>query len=683
MEGTIELSFYSEYTSHIYRNHNGKDLEYDVARPVPFDMDGDGIIEAVVVPSSRVVVSTMEKDVHHHVHTQQDEWSLKVLDLRPLHATHPSFHKNNHIYNQYTMLPIRPDAIFKSNAKSSVPVKISAGQIMLRSEEDKTYLCGKARKDANEKCTFTRTEAETAAAAAEEEVEENETFHGQEAKYIKNRWQGIPSVATLWSDGNVTLHGITNTKDRGLELDMIELWNVNPFQSTNSWIDFTEVGLLLENDASIGRYGALILAAKYYMPNDDGDDDVMASMYIAFDLLTGEILWSNESQKDMNHDKVQSDIDCNSLINKTRGILPHAFSHQTNKRGSIERDTLLLSTRIYPHDNPKEENGVGTTAMKSKHTRSYWLVNFLTQTRLSRAKYQRHPSKTNVNSNAIIFHHRHGVDVLSAKGGQNLCRQSLLENVVHADLNSDGIMEHLHFESNSKFQKSTKPPCESTIISNVGGEQHNTTIHLCEDESVYSMFHQFGGVSAALPLLVESDDERGTMTYDIVYALNNGIVKRFDFHGHCKWTSRATNHDFPSWDAASPQLGHLSRIDSRSMHTYGSTSTSTAPFALTGDDKIALFTIGRGRLLDQISLPQMSVWKPILSDMNGDGTTDVLIVTTDGIWGYCVQITAIGSTFLWIMNAFLFLFLFIVFMVAFLDETSQDFPRSTDCLPDM
>jgi hypothetical protein len=67
--------------------------------------------------------------------------------------------------------------------------------------------------------------------------------------------------------------------------------------------------------------------------------------------------------------------------------------------------------------------------------------------------------------------------------------------------------------------------------------------------------------------------------------------------------------------------------------------------------------------------------------MNGDGTTDVLIVTTDGIWGYCVQITAIGSTFLWIMNVFLFLFLFIVFMVALLDESSQDFPRSTDCLP--
>lgn len=685
IEGSIELSFYSEYTSHISRNHNGEDLEYDVARPVPFDVDGDGIIEAVVVPSySRVLVGEHVYDTN-----TQEEWSLKVLDLRPLHSSHPSFHKNNHAStSHHTMLPIRPDIIFTSNKKRSVPVKISTGQIILFDNEDKKYSCGKT----GEKCHSNGTRAGD---------------KGEEENYVKNRWHGIPSIATLWSDGNVTLHGITATKDTGFELGMVELWNVNPFQTSRSWIEFREAVLLLENNAPIGRYGALVLAAKYYKSNED--DEVVSTIYVSFDLLTGDILWTNEYRnegdgsgdpttltvehpndhlfKDATHmpsvDAKEEFQDCHSLINNvTRGILTHAFSHRMNKRGSMERDTQLLSTPTRPGDNPQEQNEEFTGA-QPKQKREYWMMKRLTQSR-SKVRYKTHPSKTKLISDALVFHNRQGVDVLSAKDGKILCQQPLLENVFYADLDSDGIMEHLHFVSHSKFQKSTMSSCASVISSNAVEKQHNTTLHLCKDENVHSIFHPLGGVSATLPLIVENGVERGEITQDIVYALNIGIVKRFDIHGHCKWTARLPNYDFPSWDAASPQLGYLSPIDSsRSMDTSSSTSASTKPFILAGDDKIALFTIGRGRLLDQISLPQTSVWKPILSDLNGDGTTDVLIVTTDGIWGYCIQITAIGSAFLWIMNAFLFLFLSIAFLLALLDGSSQDFPRSTDCVPDL
>jgi len=701
IEGTIELSFYSEYTSHIHRKHKGQDLEYDVARPVQFDMDGDGIVEAVVVPSSSSRGGGLVAEDGHDGKTQYDDWSLNVLDLRPLHNTYSSFYKNdnvdnnrNHHHHHHSMLPIRPNAIFTSNKKSSVPVKISTGQIFLRDDADKKILCGKKWQDASEKCPHADNK--------EEDDNKEEMRHKLETKYIKNRWQGIPSIATLWSDGSITLHGITATQDTGFELGMVELWNVNPFKTTLSCIDFVEASLLLVNDAPIGKYGsALILAAKYYSylsneNDDDEEEEVVASINAAFDLLTGDMLWMNETgsthmtsmdatSADLNNDdKEQSITDCQSLMHVSRGILHHSFSHQTKKRGSIERDTLLITTHIDLHGNSNEQNDIDTeTKSKSKHTSRYWMVRYWAEARSTRARHQKHPSKTNFTSNAIVFHNRQGIDILSLKDGEHLCHQSLLENVFHADLNSNDIMEHLHFVSDSDVPKSSKHTCKSLIIWDASKQDQNTTLHLCEGEHIRSMFHQVGGVSASLPLIVETNDDRGRMVYDIVYALNIGIVKRFDIHGHCKWTSRAANNEFPSWDAASPQLGYMSRIASKNMNTYGSTSSTTTPFLLAGDDKIALYTIGQGRLLDQISLPQISVWKPILFDMNGDGTTDVLIATADGIWGYNIQITTIGSSFLWIMNTFLFLFLFIAFMIVLPDDSTPDFQRSTDYIPDI
>ena len=63
-------------------------------------------------------------------------------------------------------------------------------------------------------------------------------------------------------------------------------------------------------------------------------------------------------------------------------------------------------------------------------------------------------------------------------------------------------------------------------------------------------------------------------------------------------------------------------------------------------DKIAIVSSMSGRVVAIMPLSQLSkIQRPYLFDMNGDGTSDIVVVTNDAIWGYTVFIrTTNGSS---------------------------------------
>lgn len=48
-----------------------------------------------------------------------------------------------------------------------------------------------------------------------------------------------------------------------------------------------------------------------------------------------------------------------------------------------------------------------------------------------------------VKPNALVAHLRDGVEILHLYTGRPLCRLSLKRDVLHADINSDGVIDHL------------------------------------------------------------------------------------------------------------------------------------------------------------------------------------------------------------------------------------------------
>ena len=62
-----------------------------------------------------------------------------------------------------------------------------------------------------------------------------------------------------------------------------------------------------------------------------------------------------------------------------------------------------------------------------------------------------------------------------------------------------------------------------------------------------------------------------------------------------------------------------------------------------------------GVILSSVSYPQASVARPILADLSGDGTSDIIVISTDAVWGYKVSIRASSASFLRIVSGLLFM----------------------------
>ena len=54
-------------------------------------------------------------------------------------------------------------------------------------------------------------------------------------------------------------------------------------------------------------------------------------------------------------------------------------------------------------------------------------------------------------------------------------------------------------------------------------------------------------------------------------------------------------------------------------------------------------------VLASTNIPQRSLRRPILTDVSGDGVSDVLVTTADAIWGYQVIVRTGASIFFRIM----------------------------------
>lgn len=165
------------------------------------------------------------------------------------------------------------------------------------------------------------------------------------------------------------------------------------------------------------------------------------------------------------------------------------------------------------------------------------------------------------------------------------------------------------------------------------------------------------GVGAAPPLPVETLDVQAPPgERDVVFAVGTGSVSRYNPHGVNMWTTARKGPEeggLPTWggDAparfgrpASTSPAHLARINFTAAYRAG--SPAVRPVLVAGEDGLAILSAGRGRVLASASYPQAAASRPLLADVSGDGTSDLIVVSADGVWGYKVRVETGGSRFL-------------------------------------
>lgn len=270
--------------------------------------------------------------------------------------------------------------------------------------------------------------------------------------------------------------------------------------------------------------------------------------------------------------------------------------------------------------------------------------------------------------NALVSQTKGGIQIRSLKNGKALCHLSLLEETLYSDLNNDGVLDQvqilLHNKKNdpsdqfvwklvNKLQQDHKELKEKGANKKVLLESRPTLCHALALSGIPAKEEIFsapicgtsadranGGMlpsdklDAVNPLVVESLNGRRN-TRDVIVALNSGMVHRLHgTSGRKEWAlSGHKNHEnFPTWEEGSHHNVLLTRIQSPKI------SPPIRPVLLAGENSMAVLSAKTGAVLAEAVFPQLSLHRPILADVSGDGSTDVIVFTQDAIWGFQIAI---------------------------------------------
>lgn len=384
---------------------------------------------------------------------------------------------------------------------------------------------------------------------------------------------------------------------------------------------------------------------------------------------------------------------------KTKQLLQNSLvggSHQKAGARSKER----INKRV------AGSSGIALST-KSKGWQSDLINRAVPRSFLSQQRYNaKHPRMGK--PNVVLFHGRDGLAVVSLKNGRPVCHISLTDHALYADLDQDGKLDTVQVVTSpedfsastgvqSLIQKITgetkdrtlQPDapviCHALVTSGLPPQEELFTAPLCLGGP--SMSHRSqSGLSAAAPLLVE-----GSMGYgnDVVFAMNNGVIVRYDSNGREVWRKKGGLKDgTPYWSHS--DTAFLGRIQFGSVkESHSSVSASShrnqhrpgsplRPILLSGEEGAALISPASGRVLSSVAFPQHVTSQPLLGDLNGDGTDDLLVVSADGLWGYRVVVDSGISGFFRIVVVTLLIGIAIAALVHKTSHQPGRHKRSTD-----
>lgn len=194
--------------------------------------------------------------------------------------------------------------------------------------------------------------------------------------------------------------------------------------------------------------------------------------------------------------------------------------------------------------------------------------------------------------------------------------------------------------------------CHALVLSGLPVREELFSTSLCGKPHDRIGDHPSASLDSVSPVVVESLSGRRN-TRDVIFALNNGMVHRLQgSSGRKEWVVAGKHHDnFPTWEEGSSQNALLTRIQSSNV------SPSIRPVLLAGENSLVVLSVKNGSILASAPFPQTSTSRPVLAEVSGDGTTDVMVMTADAIWGFQVSVRPGSPVFLRIMVGLLGFFL--------------------------
>ncbi|KAK3131349.1 hypothetical protein QOZ80_6BG0505260 [Eleusine coracana subsp. coracana] len=301
--------------------------------------------------------------------------------------------------------------------------------------------------------------------------------------------------------------------------------------------------------------------------------------------------------------------------------------------------------------------------------------------------------------NVVIAHEKEGIEAVHLASGRTICKLHLTEGGLHADINGDGVLDHVQVVGANGIKEQTVvsgsmevlKPCWAVATSGVPVREQLFNVSICHYNH-FNLFHHgdfsrsFGrtfdpaGLEVATPILLQRDDghkhRRGSHG-DIIFLTSRGEVTSYSpgLLGHdaiWRWqlSTGATWSNLPS------PSGMMENIVVPTLKAFSLQAYDPKEVIVAGGDQEAVVISSAGSILAIIELPAPPTHALVLEDFSGDGLTDIILVTSGGVYGF-VQTRQPGALFFSSLVGCLIVIIGVIFVSLHLNSSNNGKPRAS------
>ncbi|CAA2982991.1 uncharacterized protein LOC111401954 [Olea europaea subsp. europaea] len=405
------------------------------------------------------------------------------------------------------------------------------------------------------------------------------------------------------------------------------------------------------------------------------------------------------------------EFECREFRESILGVLPHRWdlredtllklAHFKRHKRKILKKTPGKTTTNYPFHKPEEKHSPGKDVTKKVSNVIEKAVNIAKS-----AKSKKHlayiPTITNYTKlwwipNVIVAHQKEGIEAVHLASGRTLCKLHLQEGGLHADINGDGVLDHVQVVGGNGAEQTVVSgsmevlrPCWAIATSGVPVREQLFNASICH-HSPFNLFQHgefsrsFGrhtdesSLEVAAPIFIQRNGGRGHREEhngDVVFLTNRGEVTSY--------SPGSSGHD-AVWNWQLLTGATWSNLPSPSGMMEARVIPTLKPFPLrvhdnqelilvAGDQEAVVLSPG-GSLLTSVDLPSPPTHALVCEDFSNDGLTDLILVTSNGVYGF-VQTRQPGALFFSTLVGCLIIVMGVLFVSQYLNSNNGK-PRAS------
>lgn len=270
--------------------------------------------------------------------------------------------------------------------------------------------------------------------------------------------------------------------------------------------------------------------------------------------------------------------------------------------------------------------------------------------------------------NVVVAHQKEGIEAVHLASGRTICKLHLQEGGLHADINGDGVLDHVQAVGGNGAEQTVVSgsmevlrPCWAVATSGVPVREQIFNVSICH-HSHFNFFQHgdfsrsFGRIpdmnslEVATPILIKKhyghQHQKRSSGY-VVFLTNRGEVTSYapSEQGHeavWQWQilTGATWSNLPSPSGMMEVGNVVPTLKPFSLRIFN----DDQEFILASGDQEAVVISPGGSIQATITLPSSPTHALITDDFSNDGLTDLILVTSNGVYGF-VQTRHAGALF--------------------------------------